>query len=357
MTDALRVAMVMPPIASGGLPEVVEGWPTVTATVAALQRAGVDVTVHGRYDQFDGAVLRNGATYRFHRSDAALVTAVSGSRPHVVHVHGLGWTRLLRRLRAVDAPVLLQHHGEPVFTGRARLGHRLVRSGVAGYLFTGASQGQVAPWVRAGVIHPSAPLFEVLEAASMLPEPEQPAVELQGAPSLLWVGRLIEGKDPITAIEALRLALPALPDAHLHLLATDRTLEPKVRAAIELHPLLRERVHLHPPAPYALMAGWYRGADVYFSTSHREGSGYSLIEAMSCGCVPVVSAIPPHRVIAGDVGTRFDVGDAAGAAQALASASWRSREPSRERSRIVLSWEHVADQLVGAYRRVARRRD
>ena len=41
--------------------------------------------------------------------------AKRGERPDVVHVHGLGWSRLIRRLAAVDAPVLVQHHGEPVF--------------------------------------------------------------------------------------------------------------------------------------------------------------------------------------------------------------------------------------------------
>lgn len=357
MTQPLRVAMVMPPVASGDLADVVERWGTVTAVVAALVRAEMDVVVHGRHATIDGSVQAAGATFRFHRSDRALVSAVAAERPSVVHVHGLGWTRLLRRLRAVPASVLVQHHGEPVFTGRARMGHRLVRSGVAGYLFTGASEGQVQPWIDAGVIRPDAALFEVLEAASMLRDPQQSPVVLEGAPSLLWVGRLIEGKDPVVAVEAMALAAAKLPEAHLHLLATDRTLEPQVRAAIQRHPQLGGRVHLHPAVPHDRMAGWYGGADVYFSTSHREGSGYSLIEAMSCGCVPVVSAIPPHRAIAGEVGTRFAVGNAVDAARALVNASWRSREPSLERSRIVLSWDHVAHQLVGAYRRVERRRD
>ncbi len=355
MSDALRVAMVMPPITAGRFDDVVDGWPTVTSTVEGLHRAGVEVTVHGRTSEAEGSLERGGVRYRFHPSDAALAAAVSADRPNVVHVHGLGWTRLLRRLAKVQAPLLLQHHGEPVFSGRARVGHRWVRRSVAGYLFTGAAEGQVQPWIDAGVIEPGAPLFEVLEAASMLPDPEQAPEPLAGAPAVLWVGRLIAGKDPLTAVEAFALA--ALPDAQLHMLATDRTMEAEVRARIAATASLRDRVHLHAAVPHQRMAAWYRGAHIYFSTSHREGSGYSLIEAMACGCVPVVSAIPPHRAIAGDVGAQFPVADAPAAAKALENASWRSGEPSLERSRIVLSWEHVAGQLVAAYDTVARRRD
>ncbi len=355
MSAALRVAMVMPPITTGRFADVVDGWPTITSTVDGLRRAGVEVTVHGRTGEAEGSLERGGATYRFHRSDAVLVSAIEADRPSVVHVHGLGWTRLLRRLAKVPAPLLLQHHGEPVFSGRARVGHRLVRRSIAGYMFTGAAEGQAQPWIDAGVIAPDARLFEVLEAASMLPDPEQPAEPLQGAPAVLWVGRLIAGKDPLTAVEAFALA--ALPDAQLHLLATDRTMEAEVRARIAATASLRDRVHLHPPVLHQRMAAWYRGAHIYFSTSHREGSGYSLIEAMACGCVPVVTAIPPHRAIAGDVGTQFPVADAPAAARALENANWRSGEPSLERSRIVLSWEHVAGQLVAAYGVVARRRD
>jgi glycosyltransferase involved in cell wall biosynthesis len=274
-----------------------------------------------------------------------------------VHVHGLGWARLIRRLRAVDAPLLLQHHGEPVFTGRARLGHRAVRRGVAGYLFTGASEGHVQPWIDAGVIAPDARLFEVLEAASTLPELVGTPVLLPGAPSVLWVGRLIPGKDPVTALDAFELALASLPDAQLHFLATDRELEHVVRSRIERSNSLSNRVHIHPPVPHERMAAWYRGADIYFSTSCHEGANYSLIESLTCGCVPVLTSIPPHRVVAGDVGTRFAVGDASAAARALVNASWTTREPSLERSRIVVSWEHVVGQLVDAYGNVLPQRD
>ena len=348
----MTVAIVMPPVTDLAPDEAVDRWTTVTATAVALvERGDVVPTVHGRHVSLDTALTRGGVTYRFHSSDAALVTTIRASRPDVVHVHGLGWTRLVRRLRGVGAPVLLQHHGEPVFTGRARRGHRLVRRHVAGYLFTGAASGHLQPWIDAGVIARTARSFEVLEAAAMLPDDDGPAVVLDGDPAVLWVGRLVEGKDPITAVRALREVVAAgdLDDPHLHLLATDRTMEAQVRSAIADCGSDAQRIHVHGPVPHERMGAWFAATDVYLSTSLHEAASYSLLEAMSRGAVPAVTDIPPHRAVVGDLGALFTPGDSAAAASAIRAAVQRPREPILERSRRLLSWSHVADQLVAAY--------
>lgn len=351
MTTSGRVAMVMPPVATDAHERVVDGWSTVTALAEALLAEGEwRPTVHARHATSAATVERRGVEYRFHTGDAELVAALRAEGPDVVHVHGLGWTRLLRRLTTLDAPVLVQHHGEPVFTGRAKWGHRLVRRGLAGYLFTGASHGQAQPWIDAGVLRRDAVLHEVLEAASMLEEPTT-AVSLEGAPAILWVGRLIALKDPVTAIRAFGLAAATLPEAHLHLLASDRTLEPDVRAAVEALGPVSSRVHLHDAVPHAEIAAWYRATDVVLSTSHREGSGYALIEALTCGCRPVVSDIPPHRAIVNDEGWRFPPGDAAAAAGSLVHAAAAAREPNASESRSLVSWQRVARETGEAYRR------
>lgn len=349
----LTVAMVMPPVTDLSPDSAIDRWTTVTATCAALlERGDVQPTVHGRHSSADAQLVRDGVTYAFHASDAALVRAIAAEHPNVVHVHGLGWSRLLRRLGAMGGPVVVQHHGETVFTGRARWGHRLARRHVAGYLFTGASAGHVRPWIDAGVIRADARCFEVLEAAAMLPADDGPTVVLDGSPAVLWVGRLVAGKDPVTAVRAFAAAAATdgeLPDAHLHLLATDRALEPAVRDAIAAAGAVGERVHVHPPVAHEHIGAWYSAAHVYFSTSLHEAAGYSLLEAMSRGCVPAVSDIPAHRAVIGDVGAHFPPGDVAAAARSLAVAAAASREPIIERSRRLLSWAHVAGQLAAAY--------
>ncbi|MBI4932342.1 MAG: glycosyltransferase family 4 protein [Actinobacteria bacterium] len=354
----MKVAIVMPP-ATGFMPAAaVARWSTVTAAAEALHRDGrADPEVHCRHVSESAVVERNGVEYRFHSSDRALAASIGSARPDVVHVHGLGWARLIRRLHTGvrGVPLVAQHHGELPFTGRARAGHRMIRRHIDGYLFTGASTGQVQPWVDGGVISPTARWFEVLEAGSLLPSVPAPSVQLEGDPAVLWVGRLNEGKDPLTAVDAFALAASTLPQAHLHLLASDRTLEREVRARIDALGVVGGRVHLHDAVPHEQIAAWYAASHLFVSTSRHEGSGYSLIEALTCGCVPVVTSIPPHRAIVGELGGQFAPGDARGAAVSLATCSTMPREPIATAARTIVSWGRVAEQLVGAYTSVVQR--
>lgn len=348
----MRVAVVMPPVTELDPHVAVESWHTVTAAADALSGGGrVEPVVHCRHASLAVTVRRADVEYRFHRTDADLATAVGADRPDVMHVHGLGWSRLVRRLHqaARAVPIVLQHHGELPFTGRARIGHRAVRRYVSAYLFTGASTGQARPWIDAGVIDRRALLCEVLEAGPLLPDEPVEPVALPGAPVVLWVGRLMEGKDPLTAVDAFALAAGVLPDAHLHMLTTDRTMEPAVRARIAVLGHVGERIHLHGSVPHAAMRGWYEAAQVFLTTSRHEAAGYSLIEALTCGCAPAVSAIAPHRAVVQGMGVEFPPGDAVAASRALVTCASTSREPIAERARTILSWGTVAEQLADAY--------
>jgi glycosyltransferase involved in cell wall biosynthesis len=300
----------------------------------------------------------------FATSDCDLVRVVRQADPDVVHVHGTGFVSLLARLRVAlhgRAPIVVQHHGEPVGPLRNRVGHRLVRGGVAGHLFTGAAHGQAEPFRAAGVLGPRSRVFDVLEAASTLPDDDDGApVALTGAPATLWVGRVIADKAPFVAVDAI--AESSATGAHLHLLVTDTTLLSEVVAHADARGV-GHRVHVHPAVAPREMHRWYRGADVLLSTSRREGSNYSLIEAMGHGCRPVVSDLPSHRAILGDlaatVAPPFRVDDASGAASRIATAAGASageralvREAVRDHARDELGWTAVARRLIEVYRDV-----
>ncbi len=100
---------------------------------------------------------------------------------------------------------------------------------------------------------------------------------------------------------------------------------------------------------------------MFVLASHREGSGYALIEALACGLPPVVSDIPSFRSLTGHgaVGTLVPVGDAEGFASGIVAQAGR---PRREARGAVLA--HFADalspyalgrRLVRAYSTLARR--
>ena len=70
-------------------------------------------------------------------------------------------------------------------------------------------------------------------------------------------------------------------------------------------------------------------ADLLVSGSHREGSGFALIEAMACGLPPVVTDIPSFRALTGGaVGRLWRRGDATDLAAALRW-QWASRNPQQ----------------------------
>jgi len=51
--------------------------------------------------------------------------------------------------------------------------------------------------------------------------------------------------------------------------------------------------------PHERIEQLMRAADLFVLGSHREGSGYSLIEALACGLLPVVTDIPSFRSLTG----------------------------------------------------------
>jgi glycosyltransferase involved in cell wall biosynthesis len=350
--------MVMPPTMIGDPKAVVATWTTLTRTIAEVH-AVADVQFHvvGRHDSGPYQWADGTDIFTFAPTAADVADVLRLGRPDVVHVHGLtpvrGRARWMWQLGVVGRglardlpPIVLQHHGEPVPPLLSRLLHLNTGRSVAGYLFTGADHGQAQPFIDAGMLGRKDRLFEVLEAASLLPNEPATPVSLAGSPSILWVGRLIDGKQPLLAIDAFGRYAATHPEAHLHLLATDRTLEPQVRSAITALGPLAERVHLHDPVPHAEMAGWYSAADVYLSTSRREGSNYSLIEAMTLGCSPAVSDIPPHRAIAGGLVAPFPIDDAAAAAAAIERATAVPRSDVAAYAEARLSWRAVAERLV-----------
>jgi glycosyltransferase involved in cell wall biosynthesis len=273
-----------------------------------------------------------------------------------VHVHGTGFVRTLAALGSAlprTTTIVVQHHGEPPGPWHNRIRHRALRGRVDGWLFTGADHGQADPFRTAGVIRRDALVSEVLEAGSLLSQSARP-VGLVGDPAVLWVGRLIESKDPLTAIHAFGLAADRVAGAHLHLLATDRTLEASVRASIASLGAASSHVHVWDPVDHAAMPGWYAGADVLLSTSRLEGSNYSLIEAMTEGCTPVVTDLPSHRSIVGAMAPMFAPGDARGAAELLVRTALTDRQAVRAWAGEHLSWAAVVEQLVGIYQEVLR---
>jgi glycosyltransferase involved in cell wall biosynthesis len=209
--------------------------------------------------------------------------------------------------------VLAQDHASTPGGRRATLRRWGLRK-VAGVAFT--AEAQAEPFRQAGELPAGTPVFAIPESSSLFTPGDRDEARARngvfGEPALLWVGRLDANKDPLTILEAVRLTLPRLPDLHLWCAYHEAELLPEIERRLRADPLLAAHVHLLGKRPHSEMQDLYRAADQFVLASHREGSGYSLIEAMACGATPVVSDIPSFRALTGNaaVGALAPCGDA-----------------------------------------------
>lgn len=226
-------------------------------------------------------------------------------RPDIVLVQGLIFPLQVLFLRLALGPkvkMVVQHHGEKPFPGLKALLQKLADRYIEAYIFTAA--GNAAPWIRENIIGSWSKCHEVLEASTYLQQQDKTTARarlaMTGEFNFLWVGRLNANKDPLTVLQAFRDYLQGNEQAHLYMIYQEDSLLPAIKAYVARHPDLEKSLTLVGSVPREHLATWYSAADYYISASHQEGSGYALLEALACGCVPIVTDIPSFRKITGE---------------------------------------------------------
>jgi glycosyltransferase involved in cell wall biosynthesis len=349
-------------------------WSAALLAVGASRASLVQLFPHDAELDVDGVearFCRDGAT-GWPRPWARLprVAAVAAAlRPDVVHLNGLIFPALaweLRRVLPARVALVVQDHASagPPWGRWRRYAWRRAWHGVDTFLFTAPEQA--AAWQAAGCITSRQTVALVPEASRRLaPVPRAEArarASLGGQPACLWVGHLDENKDPLTVLAAFARLLSTYPEATLTLVYRTAPLLPQVRALLAADASLSARVTLRGELSAQDVVLLASAADVFVLGSRREGSGYALIEALACGAVPVLSAIPAFRALtgAGAVGALFPAGDvgACHAAWIRVLASLDARAPERMQAHFArhLSWPVLARQALAAYRAALQRR-
>lgn len=332
---------------------LLRAWPTLAGVACGAKRAGLDVAVVQAAGH-DERVYRDGVRFdlvhdvraipvalpfglRFARRPARILEAVAALEPDVVHVHGFHYPLAVHQLAGHlgGSALVLQDHASAVPPPARRRVWRWVSKRVAGVLFTTKEQGQ--SFVDAGVLRQDTPVYDVLEGSSDFAPGDRDAARqrtgVSGSPALLWTGHLDGNKDPLTVLEALSMSLPALPDARVWCCFRQAPLLDEVRARLATDTRLSQQVTLLGARPHDQLEQYFRAADFFVQMSHREGSGYSVIEALACGTPPLVSDIAPFRRIVGDAGALVPAGDAAGLSRAMLAWSARDRAADRHAAR------------------------
>ena len=350
--------------------ELLESWATLADVAEAAARAGARVSVV-QACAHAAQLQRDGVEYHFlgfgadpaNPGMAPLVDLLRTLAPDVLHVHGLGFHREVASLATLvpDMPIVLQDHASRPPRLWRRAAWRRALSFAAGIAFCAAEQAR--PFATAGLLSPHTRVYEIPESTTrFVPGDRQEALRatgVRGDPAVLWVGHLDANKDPLTVLDGVSAAARALPELQLWCCFGVAPLLRLVQDRIANDPRLRDRVQLVGRVPHERVEQLMRAADIFVLGSHREGSGYSLIEALGCGLPPVVTDIPSFRALtgAGAVGSLWPCGDSQALSRALQALAARTgasvRAAVRAHFERELSFAALGTKLVTMYRDVS----
>ena len=127
---------------------------------------------------------------------------------------------------------------------------------------------------------------------------------------VLFVGRLVEGKRPGDAIDAVS-RLPDELNAKLYVVG-DGPLRSELKSGTD-----RNNVEFLGQVPYEKMPAVYRAGDVLLLTSRAEGLPRTVLEAMASGIPVVVSALDQVAPVVAEAGIPVPVGDISGYATGI----------------------------------------
>ena len=239
---------------------------------------------------------------------------VKNLMPDLVVISSLQFPLQVMQLRIYlgnSIKIFLQHHAEKPFSGIRKWIQHIGNRGADAFLFTSFETG--ASWVKSNNLDAINKIRELQEVSSFFyPTGQTEAREItkvNGSPAFIWVGRLDKNKDPLTAIRAFLLFTEINPRAKLYMIFQTIELLEEIKKLILVNPA-ESSIILIGNIQHKDVLYWLNSTDFYLSASHYEGSGTALCEAMSCGCIPIVTAIPSFKKIVGENGFFFEPGNA-----------------------------------------------
>jgi len=292
---------------------------TTTGWGEALQRQGVEVIIIQRFSK-ESSFQQNGVHYYFIKDGLGgelkswhtplkCLRKIAEIDADVIHLHGFRLslqTFFLRLMLRKKTAIIIQDHKSP--GGIKRLFYSFLNLCADGFFFTSTEQGM--EWLRRKKqFHKIMPVmegatffnFETRDADRQLRYCDRATARnktgIAGSPVFIWVGRLDNNKDPLTVLDGFELLLQKHQNATLYMIYSADGLLNQVKSKIDHSSLLKSRVHLAGKIEHDELEAHYNSADYFLLGSHYEGSGYALSEAMSCGCIPVVTDIPSFRMM------------------------------------------------------------
>jgi glycosyltransferase involved in cell wall biosynthesis len=162
-------------------------------------------------------------------------------------------------------------------------------------------------------------------------------------PFLFYAGSLSPRKNILRLVMAFHALVERIPH-HLYLVSGRRWNAPNIEHYIKQNDL-EHRIHLLPHLEDYDLISFYSLASAFIYPTLYEGFGLPVIEALACGCIPVVSrSIPAREIVKKNViyvdPTRVN-SISAGLANGVQKKAFKSP--------LVKRWEKVAEEYLLAF--------
>ena len=260
---------------------------------------------------YNGKMLKNKVTYHFLSFKKKklyfpfeLHRYIKNLKPDIVFVNGFIFPLQVIQLRKTlgkAAKIIVLHRAEKPFSGIKGYLQTIADKSVDAYLFV--SDEFSIEWIKKGIFKNKKKIHEVMQSSSIFFLEDKivakKILNINGGPVFLWVGRLEKNKDPVTVVKAFTKYLSFQPLAKLYMIYQDDQLLPEVKTLINATNKTKDGIILIGKTEHRQLQTWYNAADFFISGSHYEGSGIAACEAMSCGCIPLLTDILSFRKMTG----------------------------------------------------------
>lgn len=277
-----------------------------------------------RHMNYEGEKNMNHVKYRFFKSKNKFWYIpfkthryIKTMQPDIILIQGFIFPLQIIALRwslGDKVKIILQHRGGKPFTGIKKRLQQLSDRYINAYLFTGAENAN--EWIENNIVAEKRKCYELLAASTYFKYKGKlkckAILSFSGSRNFLLIGRLNDGKDPMTVLKAFEEYGIQYPDARLYMIYQTEELLPEINDKLQQNEWLSQSVILKGRIEHSELETWYNAADFYISGSHKESCGFALLEAMACGCIPIVTSIPSFRTITDDgrFGFLFEPGNA-----------------------------------------------